>query len=338
MKRKKHILSILCAAAMLLLIIDTTTATEGAAEGLDICIKVIIPSLFPFFIVSTYLNSAVLGLRIPGLDSLGRILHIPSGGESLLFLGLIGGYPVGAQLIADTYRQGSLDKETSQILLGYCNNAGPAFIFGIAGALFSSRWGPICLWAVHLVSAVLTGLLLPRPKRTTLSLENTAGTSLVTALRKSIFICASVCAWVITFKIILAYLSRWIFCTCEESTVIFISGILELSNGCIKLARIPSEAHRFLLCAVFLAFGGLCVTLQTMSAVGSLGLGLYLPGKLIQTSISLAAALFLSFLLFPGNELSVTVVILLLSVSALIILGTVLFTKKRCGNPQKNHV
>lgn len=330
--------AVIASAIMLLLILDTQTAAAGAAEGIDLCIKVIIPSLFPFFIVTTYLNASLLGMRIPGLRTLGRLLHVPSGGESLLLLGLIGGYPVGAQLVADAYRQSQLKKRTGQILLGYCSNAGPAFIFGVAGTLFSSFWTPLFLWLIHLLSAVATGLLLPQPAYTTMSWDTDRNISIVQALQKSISICASVCGWVVVFKIIMAYLAHFAAGFLESSHMVLLTGILELSNGCLKLAEINSEAVRFVLCAVFLAFGGICVLLQTLSVTETLGIGLYIPGKLIQTCISLLAALGFQYILFPSGSLPFCSAVCTILLGTAALAGFKILAEKSCGNPEKNPV
>lgn len=291
-------------AVLLLLIFDPRTAAAGASEGIDLCLKVVIPSLFPFFVVTTYLNASVFGIHIPGLNVLGNLLHVPSGGESLLFLGFIGGYPVGAQLIADTYRQGGFHKRTAQIMLGYCSNAGPAFIFGVAGVLFRSIWPPLLLWLIQIFSAVITGFLLPRPEKAAVSLKQHTSMSLVQALRKSITICASVCGWILVFKIVMAYFHRFAVGQIKNEYTILITGILELSNGCLRLSEIDSESLRFVLCAVFLSFGGVCVALQTMSATEDLGMGFYIYGKAMQACISLLAALGIQKILFQANSIS----------------------------------
>ena len=119
---------------LLLLILDTNTATEGATAGLELCLKVIIPSLFPFFVVTAYLNGALLGQNIPFIHKIANSLHIPNGGDSILLLGLIGGYPAGAQLVTQSYHSHQINSRTGKILLGYCNNAGPALIFGLSAS------------------------------------------------------------------------------------------------------------------------------------------------------------------------------------------------------------
>ncbi|MBQ8358791.1 MAG: hypothetical protein IJX37_02585, partial [Oscillospiraceae bacterium] len=271
-------------SAMLLLILDPQTAKTGASEGIELCIRVIIPSLFPFFIVTSFLNTSLLGLRIPLLHILSKQLQIPDGGESVLVLGLMGGYPVGAQLVCDVYAEKRLSKRDCQILLGYCSNAGPAFIFGVTGMLFKAHWVPFVLWGIHILSALITGWLLPRPHSTAIDLRGAPGASIVSALRKSIHICASVCGWVTIFKIILAYLNQWLRNDLRNEIMICIAGFLELTNGCLQLEQIDSEAARFILCTAFLSFGGICVLLQTASVTRELGYGLYIPGKIMQTA------------------------------------------------------
>lgn len=320
------------------MITDTQTAKQGAAEGIELCIKVIIPTLFPFFIITSYLNCALLGQHIPGLRHIHRYLHIPHGSETLLLLGLIGGYPVGAQLIAETHHRGILDRKTAQILLGYCSNAGPSFIFGITPILFSSSWIPLFLWGIHLFSAILTGLLLPKPPRTEPVTISSTNTSLVQALKRSITICASVCGWIVIFKIVLAYLDAWVFGFWGKKTPVILSGILELSNGCIELTKIPSEAVRFVICAAFLAFGGICVILQTASVTENLGLGLYIPGKIMQTGISVILSVVLSCFLFPKNHLPAICSVFLIAASILITFSSNGYVKKSCGNTKPVHV
>lgn len=336
--RAKFLTTALAAGILLLLILDTKTAALGASAGVELCIKVIIPSLFPFFVVTSYLNDSLLGLHIPGLSAVGRLLKIPDGSDSFLLLGLMGGYPVGAQLITEAYTGDRLSRENSQIMLGYCSNAGPAFIFGVTSTLFSSHWIAFVIWGIHIFSALLTGFLLPRPKRADSFRCEMSDTSVTSALRKSLVICASVCGWVLIFKVILAYLQTWLTSLLSQKAMIFLTGLLELSNGCIQLAQIPSEAERFILCSAFLSFGGLCVLLQTASVTQGLGLGLYIPGKIMQTAVSTLTAAVLSFVLFPGAYSSFFRVTGLVILCVLVLAAARCYAEKRCGNSVKNIV
>lgn len=338
MRKNKYSLQIIFSIMILtILISDTKTAANGVKEGIDTCLKVIIPSLFPFFIVTTYLNSMIIGCRLPKIQRFTKQLHIPVGGEFILLLGLTGGYPVGAKLISDLYSKNKINWQTAHILLGYCNNAGPAFIFGIAGTAFTSPFVPVVLWIIHILSAIGTGFLLPKPELTEISVTAESRTSLAQAMKSSISACTSVCSWVIIFKILLSYLHIWFKSLLLRPVGIILTGILELSNGCIAATQIANPLLRFILITVFLAFGGLCVLFQTTSVTGTLGIGLYMHGKLIQTCISFVLAYFCGIMLFPGQNSFPFPVFILLSLLAIVII----FTAKRAkngGNQIHNHV
>lgn len=335
---KKYLSVALASATMVLLMLDAKMATAAASSGITLCIQTVIPALFPFLVITTYLNGYISGIKIPGLQFLRQALHIPAGGESLLLLGLLGGYPVGAQMVTDTYRRGQISKRTGQTLLGYCNNAGPAFIFGMAGTLFSSLRTVVFLWVVHILSAVLTGLILPKPSEAAIRSDEAGAITLVQALGKSIHVCASVCGWIVLFRILLSYVCRLASAVLRPSHMVFITGTLELSNGCVALTNLHAEPARFILCTVFLAFGGICVLLQTMSVVGDLGLGLYFIGKLIQICINLILSLILQYVLFPSGVLPVGTTCLIIPLCMAAIYCFKILAEKRCGNPLKNHV
>ena len=302
-KRKIYTKIFFAIISMILLIAKPATAIKGATEGIDICIKAVIPALFPFFIVTTYLNTSLLGHSIPLLLPVRKMLKTPNGGDSLLLLGLIGGYPVGAQLIAQAYQHKQISKRTGKILLGYCNNAGPAFIFGMAASMFHSAYVSIILWVSHIISALITGYLLPRPEFENMYWKYIEEINITSALKKSLSICSIVCGWIVLFKVALSYLNVLLISFDGNTAEIIISGFMELSNGCLQLVKIPSMSLRFILCSAFLAFGGLCVIFQTASAAESIGLGLYIHGKILQTSISTIASILLTYILFPNDSI-----------------------------------
>jgi len=339
MKKYKQVLAVFISAVILaLLIFDTKTAVSGAADGIELCIKVIIPSLFPFFFITIYMNSLLTGLEIPGIRALGKLLHIPRGSEPILLLGLIGGYPVGAKMIGDAFTQNKIDRRTGRILLGYCSNAGPAFIFGVAGTLFTSIYAPIVLWIIHILSAIITGLLLPKPDTNAMCTSSQKVIAAPEILHKSISACISVCGWVIVFKIIMAYLTDLLSPFRSNLCMILIAGVLELSNGCLTLAALDSEPISFLLCSAFIAMGGICVALQTISVTGSLKWGLYIPGKIMQACISLFISILFIQFFYHNERFSTGSSITMMLISLLIIAGAKQFSENYCGNPSKNHV
>ena len=291
MKSKNSLFRLISAALfMLLLIMKSDIAIMGAQEGLKLCMQVIIPSLFPFFFLSAYMIPMLTEVSFPGFQWLCKKLGIPRGCEGLLILGLVGGYPVGAQAIGCAYQAGTLQKEQAHRLMGFCNNAGPAFIFGVAGTLFPSKSMPWLLWLIHIFSALLTGMILPKTYTKNNEQISFRNITVMQAFRQSLNVTASVCGWIILFKVLLTMLFSFIHLHNDMLSAV-ISGIFELSGGCIALNRVTNLSLRFILCSALLSCGGICVFMQTASVAAELGTGMYLPGKLMQTFLSILLSL-----------------------------------------------
>jgi len=119
--------------AALLLFPDVSAA--AAREGVALCLQTVLPSLFPFFVLSSLLvqsdvprllSRAMAGVMYP-------LFGVSGAGASALILGLLGGYPVGARTVAELYGRGEIAREEAEQLLAFCNNSGPGFFLGVCG-------------------------------------------------------------------------------------------------------------------------------------------------------------------------------------------------------------
>ncbi|MDD5864459.1 MAG: hypothetical protein PUD80_07490, partial [Firmicutes bacterium] len=249
MKRRRLFTGIGGCIGVLILILDAKTALQGAREGLTLCLKTVIPSLFPFFVLSILFTSSLLGSSIPLLRPLGWLCGLPKGAESLLIPAFLGGYPVGAQSVAEACRSGQLSKAQAQRLLAFCNNAGPAFLFGMAGAMFPRKWMAWALWGIHIAGAVFTALIIPARDTSPVTMPEKAPLSPADAVNKGVKVMAAVCGWVILFRVLLAFLNRWILWMLPAAAQVALTGLLELSNGCCELMAVSDVPSRFCICA-----------------------------------------------------------------------------------------
>ncbi len=295
-----------------LLILDSRTALNGAVQGITICTETVIPSLLPFFALSILLTGSLTGRRIPILRPLGYLCGIPGGSESILLTGFLGGYPVGAQAVAAARNSGNLTDAEARRMLAFCNNAGPAFIFGIAAALFPAGWMGWMLWGIHIVSALLVAMVLPNRSERIIQLKSAPPPTLPAAVSAAVKIMAGVCGWVVIFRVVLAILERWLFFFLPEAAQVALTGLLELANGCCALADIENIGVRFLICSATLAFGGLCVGMQTASVAEKVDRRLYFPGKLLQTYFSTLLSLVIQSWLPADSRIHLPVVLPLL--------------------------
>ena len=301
-KRSSLWTAIFAATGLMVLILDGKTAYFGAKDGLELCLSTLIPTLLPFFFLSNILTAGLMGRKIGIFRPICQICRIPSGAEYILITGFLGGYPLGARCISHACQSGVLSKKDGRRMLAICNNCGPAFLFGVAGVLFRQPIVSWILFFIHIFSAIFVGMIIPGMPGQCIS-KTTGILSPVQALWQSLRAVAGACGWVILFRVLIAVMNRWILCYFSVDIQIAVTGLFELSNGCTQLHQIDHQGLRFILCAGFISFGGLCVLMQTYSAVPNVDHSLYLPGKVLQCLISLFLACLLAapkYALYPG--------------------------------------
>lgn len=305
------------ACLMVCWLVSAETAIASARGGLRLCAQVLIPTLFPFFVLSNLFvrrdyNRYLTAVLRPAM---GPLFGLPAQSAGALVLGSIGGYPIGAATAFALYDQSLLDADETSRLLAFCNNAGPSFIFGVVGAgLFGSTRVGALLFCVHLLSALLTGSLLrflpagrppspaaepvPRPaapKREPFS------ASLIASVSTALGSILSVCAFVTFFAVLLGFLNRYrllvlpakllhtVFGIGTDAAEAVLTGAVELSTGVGALGNIICTRSVLLSAASFLlGWGGACVHCQVLSLRGLRPISLrpYLLGKLTQGALA----------------------------------------------------
>ncbi|MDO4812104.1 MAG: sporulation protein [Eubacteriales bacterium] len=310
MKLRKILFFVLIASCAAGLLLFPTQSAQAARDAMTLCFQTIIPSLFPFFALSSlFISCGAANDFSYALRGVMRPLFGLSGaGASALTLGLLGGYPVGARTVAELFASGTLPRKEAEHLLGFCNNAGPGFILGMcAGAVFHSPRTGLYLYLVHVVSAILTGIILCRdlPHRAQTRRAEKASSSdafsvsiIPAAVQSSLSGILNVCAFVVLFMVLLRLLLLLLpsSASCHPFYPLLL-GFVELSNG---VAALSCSRLGFTLCAVLLAWGGLSVHAQTLSVLdtSTLSTRWYWRGKIMQAVLSVPLAWVVSYRVF----------------------------------------
>ena len=288
---------------LVLFLAEAGFVRAAAAEALSLCARSVIPALFPFLVVSSLLLSLGLGeLLSPMLAGLMEPLFRVDGvGSSALLLGLVGGYPIGAKTAADLYRGGRLSRPEAERLLAFCNNSNPVFLISVLGVgVFGSVRAGVWLWLIHLLSALLTGLLFRNhggPARrqaggTAAFQAVSLSAAFVAAVRESLSGMLSVCAFVTFFYVLarpLASLGGWLGPVLVGLTELF---------SLTPLLR--PDRFGFILASAMAGWGGLSVLCQTAAVLEGSGLRLQscVAGKAVQGLLAgLLAALLAGYAL-----------------------------------------
>ncbi len=307
-------LSLLAAVAALILF--PKESIGAASNGLTLCLNVIIPSLFPFFVLSTLIVQ--LGIaRYFGrvLEPVMRPLFNVGGACSTAFvMGFIGGYPVGAKTVISLYESGSCSKVEAERLLSFCNNSGPAFILGVVGAgVFSSSAVGLLLYLTHTLASVCVGLIFrywrkDKKKAGASRLPETAvrrfAPAFIDSVKSAFQTTINICGFVIFFTIFikLLFLSGLLPLLASGIGAIFapfgfdkawaerlLTGFIELTSGVWTLQGAAGELSRSMAMAAFmLGWAGLSIHCQVLSFIGDSGLSVrtYIYGKTLQGIIA----------------------------------------------------
>lgn len=332
---KRILISFFAVLGLTILILDAQTAMHAARDAIQLCISVIIPSLFPFFVLVNLLSDTMLGGKFRWLSTLERWMHLPSGSGSLYLVGLLGGYPTGAKLVHSAWKEGALDRGNAQRMLAFCSNAGPAFLFGIVGPMFSNIQTVWAIWGIHILSSFGVGCIYNPQTSLCSASVTTSRYSINDAVKKSVSVMGYVCGWILLFRILAGFLNRWFLWLLPSEIQVLLISILELANGCTCMNLIDNEGLRMIIASAAINFGGICVWMQTASITTGLDIRDYLKGKLLQTAFGVGLTMIGQCFLLPSeNRFDISLVGILLILSVLLVIS-LLAGKFTVAFPQK---
>ena len=294
-------------AAFAALLCFPQEVSAAVTEGLRLSVSVLIPSLFPFFICVNLTSALGLTGVLARVFApvMRQMFHVSGAGCTAVLCGAAGGYPSGAQCVAALYREGQLSRAEAEYLLLFCNNAGPAFLFGAVGTVLGiGMTGCLLLWGIHLLSALVIGLV-NRPKEAPnaalppVQRANASG-AVGEAVRSAGQAVLQITMFVAAFSVLARLLTMAAAHILPDGVCTVLTGMLELSGGIAALANLPIALRwKLALASFFLGFGGLCVWMQTQAVLAPAGLsgcGMLLA-KLAQGLLAALITFFLAPLL-----------------------------------------
>ncbi len=319
--------------AALALVVWPQQAMEAMHDGLRLCGNVIIPSLFPFFVLSSLVvelgMSRYLGRLLEPV--MAPLFRVNGACAAALALGFIGGYPVGARTAISLYQTGQCSRTEAERLLAFCNNCGPAFILGVVGTgVFGSGAVGLLLYLGHLTASLAVGLLFrfykpregPRGGRQSGAQFQTASFpaafthSVTGSLQSTINICAFILFFTVAIRIfafsgLLSSLAGLLASLLSPLGLSqfwaerLLTGLLEMSSGVSSLTT-GGLSGRLSMAAFMLGWAGISVHCQVLAFLGDSGLSMrtYVAGKLLHGGLSAAAVRLLSRLFPLGSPVS----------------------------------
>ncbi len=310
-KLKTVITTILVILSLWCAIFYSKECKNGIINGMSFCVSVLIPSLFIFMVIASYISDSTFAdflsriLKKPTLV----ILNLPPVCSSVILLSIIGGYPVGARCVANLYKNKSISKDVANKLSMMAVCSGPGFVINYVGcALLNSKQAGVILFISQFISYVFVMLVCSRLIKTKcdyVDIDDTKHkkTGLVDAVCDGCKSTVNMCAMVILFSALIS-ICETVF---KDFPVLldYVCALLEVTYACNKLSHIYSlTALSFIV-----GFGGICVHFQIFSALKDVGInkGLFFLFRILQ-GISSAVATYILLILFnPVTEVFSTV-------------------------------
>ena len=267
---------VLCFLLLFLFLRDSDVCFSEMKRGLSICAGVLVPTLFPYMLISEMLVRANLGYYLGRhLEKpMRRIFGISGSGAGALMLGIICGFPIGAKTAAALYSRGELTLEECERLLSFCNYpSAPFVIFAVGKNLLGNTSFGLFLYLVNVTTGLLFGVMSkgkrhvspPRQAPSKPCIHHPFFKIFSDSVSSAAGAMISVCALVTFFTCTVGCISA---VDCINDLPILkalLFSFFELTSGAAACAAITSRRLAAALTAAAVGWGGVSVLMQIYS-------------------------------------------------------------------------
>lgn len=281
---------------ILLLVITTLlflTFSKEVIDAVTFSISIwkdnLLPSLFPFFIISELLINYgfidLLGETLKGFMS--KVFHLPGCSSFVLIGSLISGFPSSSKYISELLNNNKINTSEAEYLLKFNHFSNPLFVIGTIGTLLLNNKNlGILIFIIHIITNFIIAIIY-RPKINNYTKEKSSiikginqmhkkrisnNSSFSEILSNSIFKTFKtllLLLGVITFFIIITTIVKQII-PLNEFSYSIISGLLEMTGGIKNIANLNIPINiKSTIITFFISFGGFSIHMQVMSILSN---------------------------------------------------------------------
>ena len=296
---KNYFVSFLISFCIILFVLNLKDCINASLVGLNLVIKTILPTIFPFSFICNLLicyDGISLYSKILG-PLLCRPLKLSKNSSFPIAASVLCGYPLGCKYCCDLYNLGYINKKEFERLLNIASNASPMFLIGSVGATMfgNTKLGFILLIANYLSPLIIGIITIPKGDFNKNSKvmhsefkKVSIGSALKTSIENSVNTTLQVGAFVIIFSIIISIIksNAYINITFKNiedflnipSSSLYgtLLGSIEFTNGCklISSSTLPLILKLSII-SFICSFSGLSVIAQISSFIGDLNISLF---------------------------------------------------------------
>ena len=276
---RKKILNIIIIVVTLFVlyqvVVKKSLVYNSVNYALNIWVNNLIPTLFPFFIISDILINYNFSSYVPKIfkDMCKYLFNITDNMIIILILSIISGFPSNARNTRIFYDNGEISLDEANHILIFSHFSNPLFILTtIAVFFFGDKNVGWILLISHYLSNLILGILFRNyfnhnnkvSKKNTMDVD--FGNIFVGAIKKSIDTILLICGVVTVFMLLSSIVINTFNFDSYNSMIV--KGILEITIGIEALSKLGIPMiYKVVLASCFLAFGGFSVHMQVVSQI-----------------------------------------------------------------------
>lgn len=279
--------SLLLFLLLLPMLFRASDVTTGARNGLLLWYNSVVPTLFPFMVLSGLIaaGNGISQIMSPFYFLLHPLFGISRDGCFVLISGLLCGYPLGAKMCAEFVRDGRIGRSEAHLLMAICNHASPMFILGYVYPYFSMhiaiREMLICVYVpVFMIAAIARmfyhfedikkgGSHSSDDCRTPISVQTNgmcrSSFPMDEMILSSVEVLCKIGGYLILFSILIIMIQS--IDRIPKEIKLFLIGAMEMTTGIRELAALENWKIGFIASIASLTFGGLSGIFQTKSVL-----------------------------------------------------------------------
>ncbi|MCH5303646.1 MAG: hypothetical protein J1E41_02170 [Ruminococcus sp.] len=264
-------------------------SSSGIYKGIIFCAEVLVPSLFPFMVISAIVSKSGISFSGKILNKVSKALFGFSGKTLIcVLIGIIGGYPVGARGIKNLFENGEISEKEAVRASYTAVGSGPGFLITFVGMkLLNSMEIGVILFFAQFISVIIIGILnkfifrdteIYNSKKENKAKIKNMSELFVSSVSSAVYGIIEMCGIVVIFSAFISIIEGVI----GENE--FIEILLEVTTACNTL----SKTSYVTLIAFAVGFGGICVHFQIFQILGNIDVNktLFFVFRIIQGVIT----------------------------------------------------
>lgn len=265
------LLTLFSAVFLIFLIYNPALCTLGAAKGLSLWYKQVLPALFPAMAAASFLISRK--------SIQAALKHLPFPASAAFLSGLLCGSPMGALTCSGLYASKLLSQRSARWVVCFVQLPSPLFLSGFVASTLLALPAKmrfiflLCAYLPFLASFLLCTLLflLKPAAKYSISLEKDIqkAASPEPSLNDICDTCLLLLVRIGVLLMFFSILSEFLNSTAPQSAVqTILIGMLEMTTGISKISSLNTLSLRYksAICLFLLGFGGICVHIQVRQA------------------------------------------------------------------------